>query len=61
MQPGDLLLMAGDETGVTTPLGHIGVAVGGGLMVQAPYTGANVELSPVPWTALEVVRRVIAT
>jgi cell wall-associated NlpC family hydrolase len=61
VQPGDLLLMAGDETEVTTPLGHIGIAIGGGLMIQASYTGADVELSPGPRTALEVVRRVIAT
>ena len=27
--PGDLLLMAGDDNGVTTPLGHIAMAIGG--------------------------------
>jgi cell wall-associated NlpC family hydrolase len=58
--PGDLLLMPGDDNGVTTPLGHIGMAIGGGLMIQAPYTGTVVQIDPIPWADVELVRRVIS-
>ena len=57
---GDLLLMAGDDNGVTTPLGHIAMAIGGGLMIQAPYTGTVVQINPIPWSDVELVRRVIS-
>jgi cell wall-associated NlpC family hydrolase len=58
--PGDLLLMPGDDNGVTTPLGHIAMAIGGGLMIQAPYTGTVVQINPIPWSDIELVRRVIS-
>jgi hypothetical protein len=58
--PGDLLLMPGDDNGVTTPLGHIAMAIGGGLMIQAPYTGTVVQIDPIPWSDIELVRRVIS-
>jgi cell wall-associated NlpC family hydrolase len=57
---GDLLLMPGDDNGVITPLGHIGMAVGDGLMIQAPYTGTVVQIDPIPWSDVEIVRRVIS-
>lgn len=60
VKAGDLLLMAGDETGQTVPLGHVGMAVGTGLMIQAPYTGTVVQIDPVPWSSIELVRRIIA-
>jgi cell wall-associated NlpC family hydrolase len=58
--PGDLLLMAGDDNGVTTPLGHIAMAIGGGLMIQAPFTGTVVQIDNIPWSDVELVRQVIS-
>jgi cell wall-associated NlpC family hydrolase len=58
--PGDLLLMPGVDNGVTTPLGHIAMAIGGGLMIQAPYTGTVVQIDPIPWSDVELIRRVIS-
>jgi cell wall-associated NlpC family hydrolase len=60
VDPGDLLLIAGDDNGVTTPLGHVAMAIGGGLMIQAPYTGTVVQIGPIPWSEIELVRRVIS-
>jgi cell wall-associated NlpC family hydrolase len=60
VKPGDLLLLPGVDNGVTTPLGHIAMAIGGGLMIQAPYTGTVVQLDPIPWGDVELVRRVIS-
>jgi cell wall-associated NlpC family hydrolase len=54
------LLMAGDDNGVTTPLGHVAMAIGGGLMIQAPYTGTVVQIGPIPWSDIELVRRAIS-
>ena len=59
VEPGDLLLMPGIDNGITTPLGHIAMAIGGGLMIQAPYTGTVVQIDPIPWSAIELVRRVV--
>ena len=39
-QPGDLIFFGGD-------MHHVGMYVGGGKMVEAPYTGANVRISSV--------------
>jgi len=58
--PGDLLLMAGDDDGVTKSLGHIAMAIGGGLMIQAPYTGTVIQIDPISWSNVELVRRVIS-
>ena len=39
LQPGDLVFFGSD-------LHHVGIYVGGGNMIEAPYTGANVRVSP---------------
>ncbi|MGH3579563.1 MAG: C40 family peptidase, partial [Mycobacterium sp.] len=39
IRPGDLLFNGS--------LGHVAMYVGGGMMVEAPYTGANVRVVPV--------------
>lgn len=41
LQPGDLLFFYG--------LGHVGIYVGHGMMIDAPHTGAVVELVPVSY------------
>jgi peptidoglycan DL-endopeptidase CwlO len=43
LQPGDLIFLYG--------LDHVGMWVGNGLMVDAPHTGAVVQIEPVPWAA----------
>jgi cell wall-associated NlpC family hydrolase len=44
LRPGDLLFFAYD-TNDTNTIHHVGMYVGGGQMVEAPYTGANVRIS----------------
>ena len=39
LQPGDLVFFGGD-------LHHVGIYIGGGNMIEAPHTGANVRVSP---------------
>lgn len=55
---GDLLLMEGSEDG-GTPLGHVGVAISSTQMIQAPYTGQVVQISPIPWSSIETARRIL--
>ncbi len=45
-QPGDLVFFAGSD-GTTTSPGHVGIYVGHGEMIDAPYTGADVRIEPV--------------
>jgi hypothetical protein len=58
MRPG--ARRAGDDNGVTTPLGHIGMAIGGDLMIQTPYTVTVVHINPIPWSDIELVRWVLS-
>jgi len=41
-QPGDLLFFY-------SPIGHVGLYVGNGLMIHSPYTGTVVQYRPVDW------------
>jgi len=50
LAPGDLLFFAG--SGGRGPAEHVAIYVGGGRMIDAPYTGKRVEL--VPMTSLPV-------
>ncbi len=45
-QPGDLVFFAGSD-GTSTSPGHVGIYIGHGEMVDAPYTGADVRVEPV--------------
>jgi peptidoglycan DL-endopeptidase CwlO len=45
-QPGDLVFFAGSDGTATSP-GHVGIYVGHGEMIDAPYTGADVRVEPV--------------
>jgi cell wall-associated NlpC family hydrolase len=42
LQPGDLLFYAGSD-GTTSAPGHVGIYVGNGMMIDAPYTGVPVR------------------
>ena len=44
--PGDLVFFGGSSTDVS----HVGIAIGGGEMVDAPYTGTVVRIDQVPAT-----------
>jgi cell wall-associated NlpC family hydrolase len=44
LQPGDLLFFAYNTSDPST-IHHVGMYIGNGQMVEAPYTGANVRIS----------------
>ena len=46
LEPGDLIFFGGGPTDVT----HVGIYIGNGQMVDAPYTGADVRVESVPTT-----------
>jgi cell wall-associated NlpC family hydrolase len=45
-KPGDLVFFAGSDGTVQEP-GHVGIVLGGGLMIDAPYTGADVRVDEI--------------
>lgn len=45
IQPGDLVFFAYNTSQPST-IHHVGIYVGGGMMIDAPYTGANVRKEP---------------
>jgi cell wall-associated NlpC family hydrolase len=61
LRPGDLLFMAGSDGTPSSP-GHVGMYVGDGLVIQAPHTGEDVQLSPLSQWAPGIVamRRIVA-
>ena len=50
MQPGDLLFFHSD-------LHHVGIYIGGGMMIHAPNTGTQVSLAPVHWNKVVGIGR----
>ena len=46
MRPGDLVFFADDPTDPAT-IYHVGLYIGRGLMIEAPYTGAVVRISSI--------------
>ncbi|RAY15372.1 NlpC/P60 family protein [Actinomadura craniellae] len=46
LRPGDLVFFAYD-TGDPDTIHHVGIYIGGGKMVEAPYTGAHVRISSI--------------
>jgi cell wall-associated NlpC family hydrolase len=44
LRPGDLVFFATDTNDPST-IHHVGMYIGDGRMVEAPYTGANVRIS----------------
>ena len=45
LAPGDLVFYAGSDGSLTAP-GHVGIYVGNGEIIDAPYTGADVRFDP---------------
>lgn len=60
-EPGDLVFFAGSDGTPTAP-GHVGIYIGNGTMIDAPYTGADVQVQTVSAAEPVVaIRRVIPT
>jgi hypothetical protein len=53
-QPGDLLFYATDPSDPAT-IHHVVLYMGDGSMVEAPYSGEQVRVQPVPWNYAELV------
>lgn len=45
LKPGDLLFTAGSDGTAENP-GHVGMYIGSGLVIQAPQTGEDIEITP---------------
>ena len=45
LEPGDLLFVPGSDGTATAP-GHVGMYIGSGLVIQAPQTGEEIEITP---------------
>jgi len=50
-EPGDLIFLYG--------LNHVGLYIGNGLFLDAPFTGTVVRIDPVPWGSVDGVVRII--
>jgi len=62
LRPGDLLFIPGSEGSVEAP-GHVGMAIGDGLLIVAPYSNATVRLEHINQYWLDnlvVARREVA-
>ena len=60
VRPGDLILIPGSD-GTRTDPGHVGMAIGSGLLIQAPKTGDVVKISKLSGWAADVaaIRRIV--
>lgn len=59
IQPGDLITIPGAD-GTPTVAGHVGMYVGHGMVVEAPFTGAQVRLVPArTYTDIISIRRMV--
>jgi cell wall-associated NlpC family hydrolase len=43
LEPGDLVFFY-------QPISHVGIYIGGGQMIDAPYTGTFVRIDPIYWS-----------
>jgi cell wall-associated NlpC family hydrolase len=56
LQPGDLLFSAGGDVTPTNP-GHVVMYLGGGLVIQAPQPGQDVQIDPLDISGVVVATR----
>lgn len=58
IQPGDLIFYQGlNENGQWRDFGHVTMAIGGGMQIEAPRTGELVQTNPIRTGAIQAVRR----
>jgi cell wall-associated NlpC family hydrolase len=62
IRPGDLIFIPGSDGTRTNP-GHVGMAIGSGMIVQAPHTGSLVKVSALAdWASqIAAIRRIVPT
>lgn len=57
--PGDLILIPGSDGTLQSP-GHVGMYLGDNLLIQAPYTGTVVQISPLQgFGPISALRRIV--
>jgi cell wall-associated NlpC family hydrolase len=54
LEPGDLIFIPGSDGSASNP-GHVGIYAGGGLLINAPYTGQVVQFARVGTWASQIV------
>jgi cell wall-associated NlpC family hydrolase len=54
LSPGDLIFIPGSDPTAAGP-GHVGMYIGDGLLIDAPYTGTTVQVAPVSSWASQIV------
>lgn len=61
LAPGDLIFTEGSDPGADGAPGHVGMYVGDGLVIDAPYTGRDIQLTPLEsWTSqIVALRRIV--
>lgn len=57
IQPGDLIYLQGMLNGQSVRYGHVWMAVGNGLAIEAPRTGENVKVIKIDPSVIQAVRR----
>jgi cell wall-associated NlpC family hydrolase len=59
VRPGDLIFIPGSDGTASNP-GHVGMAIGSGLLVQAPGTGDTVKISTLASWSPVAIRRIVS-
>jgi cell wall-associated NlpC family hydrolase len=57
VQPGEAALKPGDLVFFHSPITHVGIYIGHGLMIHAPHTGTVVKIAAVPWSSAVAAAR----
>jgi peptidoglycan DL-endopeptidase CwlO len=57
VQPSEAALRPGDLVFFHSPISHVGIYIGRGLMIHAPHTGTVVKIAKVPWPSAVAAAR----
>jgi cell wall-associated NlpC family hydrolase len=57
VQPREAALKPGDLVFFHSPITHVGIYIGDGLMIHAPHTGTVVKIARVPWSSAVAAAR----
>jgi len=57
VQPTEAALQPGDLVFFHSPISHVGIYIGRGLMIHAPHTGTVVKIAKVPWPSAVAAAR----